>query len=69
MAKSSKFIELSVVIEKQTEKAYMIDNDTEKVWIPKSQIKSKTRLGQPGDNKRLFEIQIPEWLAIKNGLV
>jgi len=69
MAKSSKFIEVSGVIEKQTEKAYMFSNGTEKVWIPKSQIKSKTRLGQPGDNKRLFDIEIPEWLAIKNGLV
>ena len=47
----------------------MIDNDRIKVWIPKSQIKSKTRIGLPGDNKRLFEIEIPEWLAIKNGLV
>lgn len=66
--KHMKRITLSVVIEKQTEKAYKIHHGPTTTWIPKSQVKSKTRLESDNKNEHFYAIVIPEWLAVKNGL-
>jgi len=53
-------------IRKETELAlFVTDGVIESTWIPKSQI-IMNEDGGPGD---FVEIQVPEWLAIKKGLI
>ena len=47
-------------LEKETESAFLITIDSEKIWIPKSQARHYDA------NKKIY---IPEWLANKKGLI
>lgn len=63
-------VELSIFIHVQTEKALLVSEDGDEgqaVWLPKSQLTSLTmdREGETGT----ATIEIPEWLAIKKGLI
>jgi hypothetical protein len=46
--------------------AYFVDDGDVSVWIPKSQVKKMERLA---NSENTYEIEIPEWLAHKAGLI
>ena len=50
-------------VEKETERAFLIDIGTDKIWIPKSQVRSRTK----GKGEDTWEI--PNWLAKEKGLI
>ena len=61
-------VEATVILHKETEKALLVSEteDSEKFWLPKSQIEVlKTTAGEFD----VIEISLPEWLAKKSGLV
>lgn len=47
-------------MEAETEAAYLLVFDDEKIWLPKSQVRVYEK------NKKVF---VPEWLAIEKGLI
>lgn len=47
-------------VDKETEAAYCLVFDTDKVWLPKSQVRIYEK------NKKVF---LPEWLAEKKGFI
>lgn len=53
-----KYVELELELKYETEKAYFVTDGYDEFWLPKSQV------DYDGD-----EFIIPEWLAIKRGLV
>ena len=62
---SNKKIEITVFVKYQTAGAILVHNlNSVEVWIPKSQIEAD---GEIKEGK--IEIEIPEWLALKNGLI
>ena len=51
----------------ETPHAYLLAFDTDKFWIPKSQILSlEEEINKYGE--QIFEVEIPEWLALEKGL-
>jgi hypothetical protein len=55
---------LYVEILRETEEALFIFDGTERVWLPKSQVKY-SELNKNGEAM----ILVPEWLAVKKGLI
>jgi hypothetical protein len=53
-----KTVELYLELIHQTEKAYLVSDGDNNIWLPKSQVE------YDGE-----EFSIPEWLAIDKGLV
>lgn len=51
----------------ETDMAYLLQFDDEKVWIPKSQIDDLDETTNSGGD-RIFQIIIPQWLALEKGL-
>lgn len=47
-------------LEKDTESAFLITIDGEQIWIPKSQARMYDKVNK---------VYIPEWLALKKGLI
>ena len=47
-------------LERETEAAYLITIDGEKIWLPKTQVRIYEK------NKKVF---LPEWLALKKELI
>jgi len=62
---NNKKVYVCVEIKMETEKAFGVTDGGELMWLPKSQI-TLLEDGGPGDT---VEMEIPEWLAIKKGLV
>lgn len=61
----SRDIEISVIIKGETDAAYRVDfGGKEEGWVPKSQISD---VGEEGG--RIISIFIPEWLALKKGMI
>lgn len=54
----SDIIEIAVRVEHETEKAWLVDDGTQKVWLPKSRVEINDGV-----------LMIPEPLAIEKGLV
>lgn len=48
----------------ETDKGYLVFDGINEIWIPRSQIK---RLRKVRDND--FEIEVPLWLAEKEGII
>lgn len=59
---------IPVCLEIETDAAWMVDFGGDKsVWLPKSQITDYSEVDYvSGDD---IEIELPEWLAIKKGMV
>ena len=47
-------------LEKETDDAYLIVIDDEQIWLPKSQVRM-----YPNTEK----VYVPDWLALKKGLI
>ena len=60
-------IELAVTLEKQTERAVLINDGDRKVWLAKSQVEPAE--GEFPEDGEHFELLVPEWLAKKEGLL
>jgi len=56
-------VELSVEVVHITDKAILIDEGDEQIWLPKSQIRLEHSSGNT------YSVEIPEWLAMKKGLL
>lgn len=62
----SNLVDISVTLHAETDKAWRVSDDGENdnaVWIPKSQAELEHKKGV------LYELTLPEWLAIDKGLV
>lgn len=60
----SKDVEISCEVKRETDKALLIFDGTNEVWIPKSQIKDSCE-----ERGRVISIFIPEWLAEEKDLI
>jgi len=67
MGKEERKVEVCLIIQLETEKAFGCKEweTSDVIWLPKSQIELLED-GGPGDT---VEMVVPEWLAIKKGLV
>lgn len=54
---------LTLEVLRQTAKAILVTDGDIEVWLPKSQLEEWPAVGKTG------EIEVPEWLAEKKGLV
>ena len=52
-------------IKHETDKAYLVFDGVNKIWLPKSQIMDKTKIGSGGD----YEFVIPRWIAEDKGII
>jgi hypothetical protein len=51
----------------ETDKAYLVDDGANEVWIPKSQCMDVVQIG--GALSSEYEFTIPEWLAKEKGII
>ena len=51
------------VLMAETERAVLVEYEDEEVWLPKSQI----NYDQGAERGDLIEVELPQWLAIRNG--
>ena len=58
-------VELGVMVMKITNDALLVSDGNKKAWIPKSQLVS----GWGYEEGEMFDMEIPEWMAINEGLV
>ena len=54
-------------VKNETSEAYLLNDGSQDVWIPKSQIKDE-EMSFKG-NIEYLEFGIPEWLALKKGMI
>jgi hypothetical protein len=66
MKKNHDIIELECWVRGETEKAYLIETDTGKGWVPKSQCEVERGVNGHG---AMDSIQLPEWLAQERELI
>lgn len=64
---NDKTLEFCGELKRETDRAFLIFDGINEVWIPKSQIKEKHQIGRPDSADWSF--QIPEWLAIEKGII
>jgi hypothetical protein len=67
MAGNSDLVDVSLIFHAQTAKAILVSetgDETDAMWLPKSQIEFT-----PAKRGGETEVTLPEWLAIKAGLV
>jgi hypothetical protein len=57
--KQDELFDLTAELEHQTEKAYLLNDGTKKIWVPKSQV----------ENNEDGTFTLPMWLAVERGLV
>jgi len=57
-------IEFYGTLEHETDKAYLVFDGREKIWIPKSQVKKCQNIKEDD-----WEFTIPEWLAREKGII
>lgn len=60
------YVELTLEIKKETDRAILVSDGDVTEWIPKSQLECDP---EPSDVKGLFDISIAEWIAEEKGLV
>ena len=58
------YVEFYGTLEHETEKAYLVFDGKEKIWIPKSQVKESHNIKDDD-----WEFSIPEWLAYEKGII
>lgn len=58
-------IEIEVEVRGESQLALLVFDGKEEVWVPKSQISDQSERAD-GSVESIF---IPEWLALKNGLI
>ena len=64
----NEYIAIETTFVCETEKAIMIDDGDQTLWIPKSQISNLEEVEGCTKND-IIEIHIPEWLAESNDLI
>jgi hypothetical protein len=62
----SKTIEVAIEVKGKTDAAIFVTDGNESAWLPKSQIENGPDSFEIG---QVYEITIPEWLALKKGLI
>ena len=60
----SDLIDITCTIRQETERAIMIDDGVNRVWLPLSQIEVEIR-----PEKNCSVVTLPEWLAKDKGLI
>jgi hypothetical protein len=63
-------VDLVLFVHHETDAAYLVSDDGDRdkaVWLPKSQIQVDREYRRP--EGRLIDIEMPEWLALKKGLI
>ena len=54
-------------VKHETDAAYLLNDGTQDIWIPKSQIEDEEMSFQ--DGIKCLEFGIPEWLALEKGMI
>ena len=57
-------IEIACQLVRETKAAWLVNDGTQEVWLPKSQCE-----WEPEGYKDVGIMQVPEWLAIDKGLI
>jgi hypothetical protein len=57
-------VEFCGTLKHETDRAYLVYDGANEVWIPKSQVQDSHQI--KGDD---WEFVIPEWLAIEKGII
>lgn len=60
-------VEFCGEIKWETERAFMVYDGTNEIWIPKSKVISKRRVSTSDGGDFIFEI--PEWMAREKGII
>lgn len=63
MSYKSDLIDLKVELKKETPKAWLVHDGDREVWIPKSECELEK------DRNNMYDLTIPEWLAMEKGLI
>jgi hypothetical protein len=65
-----KMVEVAVEIKVSTDKAILVSDGSEEIWVPISQVKELENVSDLEEAIANLEvITIPEWLAIQKGLI
>lgn len=67
-SKNSNQIEFGGTVERETDKAFLVSDGINEMWIPKSQIIKARRIGGSASHHD-FEFVLPEWLAKDKGII
>lgn len=57
------YVEMSVTVIRETEKALLVNDGTVEAWIPKSQLEYDPEYETNEQGEEFAVISIPEWLA------
>ena len=70
MNNESDKVEIDVVMVARTNQAILImDSDDKKYWLPLSQVNILEEEDVDAGEEPIVKLEVPEWLAIKEGLV
>lgn len=59
----SDLVDVTVKLLHETDRAYLVTDDTENLWVPKSQCEIEA------DTNGTWTLTLPEWLAQEKGFV
>ena len=62
-------IEIAGELHREGPKAYLFDDGTVAVWLPKSQCKWEPNLPLPARGNKPGVMHVPEWMAKDKGLI
>lgn len=65
----SKLVDISAELKHETDRAYLINDGTSDVWLPKSQVEKAEVRAEGIPRQTIFEFTMPEWLAKDKGLI
>ena len=65
MKRNHDIIEVATTIRHQTDKAILVDEGKEKIWLPKSQVE----IDEHDEKTGAATLSMPEWLAVDKGLI
>ena len=67
---NKRMVEVAVEIKVSTDKAILVSDGSEEIWVPISQVKELENVSDLEEAIANLEvITIPEWLAIQKGLI
>jgi hypothetical protein len=59
-------VDISAILKHETERAYLINDGGEDVWVPKSQVE---KYAATNNGPSVFIFTMPRWLAHDKGLI
>lgn len=63
---AEQIVTVCVELKYEKDKAFLFFDGDMTVWIPKSQVSRMEKLANDGE---YYEVDIPEWMALREGLI